>query len=97
MDTAELILAIIGGIGGLAGLAAFFRIRAQNQVDDATATEMIQKAAMALIQPLQDRLDELESELDDMRGWAERLVGQVEILGGEPVKFIRRKRKDMRS
>lgn len=91
MDTAELILAIIGGIGGLAGLAAFFRIRAQNKADEATATEAIQKAATALITPLEKRILSLEHELEDVRGWAERLVAQVLELGGEPVRFTRRK------
>lgn len=99
MDTTiGTILAIIGAVGGLAGIAAFFRIRSQNEVDEATATEAIQKAALALIEPLQKRIEELErkieeqeSEIEDVRGWAERLVEQVKCLGGVPVQFVRRK------
>jgi hypothetical protein len=94
-------LAIIGALGGVAGLAALFRIRAQNKadeskakVDDASAADAIKRAALDLLKPYQEeqalmrkRIDELEAEINDVRGWAERLANQVRELGGEPVPF----------
>jgi predicted nucleic acid-binding Zn-ribbon protein len=66
---------------------------------DADATVAITNASMSLIQPLRDEiaslrednvkineeLDELRSELEKWKDWAERLANQIRDIGHEPV------------
>lgn len=79
---AGIILAIIGAIGGLAGLAALFRIRAQNNADDATARKADAEVASIHVKVADrwaEHVDELMSKvssLDDLQEKAKK-----EIMG----------------
>ncbi len=93
-----IVTAIIGGAGVVAGalitgLLQRRKIRAESEKDSADANEQIRKTVMALLDPLQKRVEQLETELDDWKNWAERLVHQVKCLGAEPVPFKERKKK----
>ena len=48
---------------------------------------------MELIQPLRERIDELECELADWMAWANKLVTQIKGLGHDPVPFKSSKKK----
>ncbi len=43
------------------------------------------------VRQLSSKLDEQESEIQDLRGWAEKLVAQVIEHGGDPIPFVRRR------
>jgi hypothetical protein len=57
-------------------------------VDETKAREALAER----VRKLGDKLDEQETEIQDLRGWAEKLVAQVIEHGGEPVPFTRRRK-----
>jgi hypothetical protein len=87
------VLAILFGVGGI---GSFFlsmkRSKAQNALDLSSAWEKLAQPLMERLECLERQLKDQEVEINDLRGWAERLVKQVRELGGEPVPFVVRKR-----
>jgi hypothetical protein len=95
MDAIDRILSIaailFGGGGILSYLLGMKRAKAQNTLDVSGAWEKFSKPLMQRLADLEKKVPELEDEVDDLRGWAERLAKQVIDMGGTPVPFIRRK------
>lgn len=93
----SIINAIIGviGVGVGAGLAGFFarqKTQAEAEQAEADTNEQIRATVMLLIQPLRDRVTELETEVATLKvencglkEWAALLVKQVKGMGGVPV------------
>jgi hypothetical protein len=87
------ILAIVFGAGGIGSfLLSVRRSKAQNTLDLSQAWAEFAAPLMQRLTCLEDRVKDQEGEIEDLRGWAERLVRQVIDLGGFPVPFVRRKR-----
>lgn len=96
-----IIIALVGAISALiGGLVAGLFGRAKNLAEAdrsaADANEQIRETVMALIQPLKDRVAELEREVEllqcenaNLRLWAEALVAQLKEAGKEPVEYKR--------
>jgi len=87
MDASAAVWGVIGVVGG-----AIITGIVQLIVSKADYTQKIQETCIALITPLQNRIEELDTELKDWKNWAERLVKQVKKLGQEPVPFISSKK-----
>ena len=100
------IVSIIFGVGGIGSfLLSIKRSKSQNTLDLSSAWEKFaapliereeyletrtheqDKEITSLIEQVSDQ----ESEIEDLRGWAERLVRQIIELGGVPVVFTKRK------
>lgn len=84
--------ALFGLIGVIAGsLITSYgqraKVKSENDNTAAKTNEVIRQTVMALMKPLQDRVDDLEKELSDWMDWANRLVTQIKGLGCEPVPF----------
>lgn len=70
-------------------------------IEETTRREKLEETIRALrvefgrrVDELSAKIDEQETEIQDLRGWAERLVAQVREhapQGTEPVPFIRRR------
>lgn len=94
-----IIIAIVGAIAALVGgLVAGLFGRAKTHADAdksaADANEQIRETVMALIQPLKDRVAELEREVEllqcenaGLKLWAEALVAQLKKVGQEPAEY----------
>ena len=84
--------ALFGLIGVIAGsLITSYgqraKVKSENDKTAAETNDLIRRTVMALMKPLQDRVDYLEKELADWMDWANRLVTQIKGLGCEPVPF----------
>jgi len=94
MDTIDRILSIaailFGGGGILSYLLGLKRAKAQNTLDLSAAWEKFSKPLMDRLSDLETKVIDQENEIEDLRGWAERLAKQVIDLGGTPVPFVRR-------
>jgi len=95
----EWVAALIGVGGVIAGalVTGFIQHKKNNADADkstAEANEQIRKTVMSLLQPLEDKVNELEKELQDWKDWALALVRQVKALGGDPVPFKSHKKKE---
>lgn len=94
MDTIDRILSIaavlFGGGGILSYLLGLKRAKAQNALDLSSAWATFSAPLMQRLAELEEKVPTLESEIEDLRGWAERLAKQVIDLGGTPVPFVRR-------
>ena len=100
------IVSIIFGVGGIGSfLLSIKRSKSQNTLDLSSAWEkfaapLIEREAYLEahtheqdkeITSLIEQVSDQESEIEDLRGWAERLVRQIIELGGVPVVFTKRK------
>lgn len=89
------ILDIIAITFGAGGVLTFFislrRSKAQNTLDLSTAWEQFAAPLMKRLTELEKRVIDQEVEIEDLRGWAERLVRQVIELGGTPAVFVKRR------
>lgn len=96
-------------IGALVPIIVFYLQRKRdNKRYDAELSERYQKIALQeskhrveleqrlneKIVELQSQVEEQKEEIEDLRGWAERLVKQVRDLGGTPIEFVPRRRGD---
>ena len=98
VDRALSIMAILFGGGGiLSYLLGMKRAKAQNNLDLSAAWATFSAPMMNRLSELEEKVPELEDEINDLRGWAERLAAQVIGLGGTPVPFIRRKRDEVKN
>jgi len=106
------IASIIFGVGGIGSfLLSIKRSKSQNTLDLSSAWEKFAAPLMDRvtyletrtheqdkeITALNERVMDQEIEIEDLRGWAERLVQQVIKYAPpdiEPSKFVRRKKKD---
>jgi uncharacterized coiled-coil protein SlyX len=106
------IASIVFGVGGIGSfLLSIKRFKSQNTLDLSTAWEKFAAPLMQRVTYLENRTHEQdkeiaelnervmdqEIEIEDLRGWAERLVQQVIKYAPsdiEPSKFVRRKKKD---
>lgn len=99
MDTVDRVLSIAAILFGGGGILSFLlnlrRARAQNALDLSSAWATFAQPLMTRLEELEAKVPELEDEINDLRGWAERLVKQVLDLGGTPVPFARRKRDEV--
>lgn len=99
METVDRILSIMailfGGGGILSYLLGMKRAKAQNTLDLSSAWASFSAPLMARLSELEEKVPELEDEINDLRGWAERLAKQVVELGGTPVPFTRRRRDEV--
>ncbi len=93
---ATLLTALVALLVAIGGIITAIATRKKASAE---AAELISETVLKLLKPLRQRIEELEGEVrqykqevEDVRWWAERLVEQVERLGGEPVKFVRRKK-----
>lgn len=102
------IASITFGIGGIGTFfLTMHRMRTQNSLDLSTAWEKFAAPLMERvayletrtqeqtkeINTLNDKVTDQETEIEDLRGWAERLSRQVISHGDTPEPFIRRKSK----
>lgn len=102
------IASIVFGVGGIGSfLLSIKRSRAQNTLDLSSAWEKFAAPLMKRLQWLEDRTHEQdaeiaalndkvtdqETEIEDLRGWAERLVRQIIDMGGTPAVFVKRTRR----
>lgn len=91
----DVILDVIAIIFGAGGVLTFFinlrRTKAQNTLDLSTAWEHFAAPLMQRLTELEKRVVDQEDEIEDLRGWAERLVRQVVELGGTPAVFVKRR------
>lgn len=86
------VLAIIFGGGGvISAILSIRRTKAQNTLDLSTAWEQFAAPLMKRLTELEKRVVDQENEIEDLRGWAERLVRQVLDLGGTPAVFVKRR------
>ena len=98
------IVSIIFGVGGIGSfLLSIKRSKSQNTLDLSSAWEKFAAPLMERVTYLETRTHEQdkeitslieqvsdqESEIEDLRGWAERLVRQIIELGGVPVVFTK--------
>jgi len=103
MDSFAFIVGVIGGLSGVAALIdAASRRRASRADTMAKYQEIADRAAERALK-LDERVIELETKVNeqaalihnlqcenaDLRDWAERLVHQVQALGGSPVEICR--------
>ncbi len=99
METVDRILSIaavlFGGGGILSYLLGLKRAKAQNTLDLSAAWEKFSKPLMERLSDLETKVIDQENEIEDLRGWAERLADQVIKLGGTPVPFTRRRRDEV--
>jgi hypothetical protein len=87
------VFAILFGVGGIGSfLLSVKRSRAQNALDLSSAWEKFAAPLMERLECLEDKVKEQDDEINDLRGWAERLAKQVIELGGVPLPFVRRAR-----
>jgi len=101
------IASIIFGVGGIGSfLLSIKRSKSQNTLDLSSAWEKFAAPLMQRltyletltheqgteIATLNEKVDDQETEIEDLRGWAERLVRQIIDLGGTPVVFVKRTR-----
>jgi len=100
--TETVLVALIGFLGSAAvgSLVTWALQRRKEKVD---ITDQITETALSLLQPLKDRVSELEGTISrlnhrivdleamnsDLEDWAERLTCQVKEAHLEPAKFIR--------
>lgn len=88
------IFAILFGVGGIGSfLLSVKRSRAQNTLDLSQAWAEFAAPLMQRLSCLEEKVQEQDVEISDLRDWAERLVKQVIALGGTPVAFLRRVRR----
>lgn len=102
------IATILFGAGGIASfLLSVKRAKSQNTLDLSTAWEKFAAPLMDRltyletrtheqdkeISALNEKVTDQETEIEDLRGWAERLSRQVISHGDTPEPFIRRKSK----
>lgn len=102
------IASIIFGVGGIGSfILSIKRSKSQNTLDLSSAWEKFAAPLMDRLTYLETRTQEQdteilalnekvtdqETEIEDLRGWAERLVNQIIELGGTPAVFTKRKRK----
>lgn len=94
-----------GVISFFAFLVNAKRAEAQNSLDLSHAWETFAAPLMERVKYLEththeqdkeitsliEQVSDQESEIEDLRGWAERLVRQIIELGGVPVVFTKRK------
>ena len=105
-DWAQIVVTAVIGlltVGGSYGAVAVSRRNAKT-----TETDVVTDAALSLIQPLKDRVSELESKVDHLESelkkseternrlhrWALTLYGQLEGAGIDPIRFEEIKRLD---
>ena len=99
------IIAILFGAGGiLSFFVNLKRAKSQDTLDLSSAWQKFAAPLMDRLTYLETRTHEQdkeigaltekvtdqETEIEDLRGWAERLARQVIELGGVPVSFLRR-------
>ena len=104
-DIVTIVFSLLFGVTGiLTFVLNSKRAKTQNSLDLSTAWEKFATPLMERVSYLETRTHEQdqeilklsekiydqETEIEDLRGWAERLVRQVIGLGGEPVKFTKR-------
>lgn len=100
MDAATIIIGVLSAVGGgvvgtiIAGLFQRRKVKAEAVVSEAEANDKIRATVMSLLDPLNNRVRELECEVLElkqenaaMKQWAEALTCQVKELGGVPVPF----------
>ncbi len=88
------VFAILFGVGGVGSLLlSIRRTKAQNALDLSSAWASFAAPLMKRLDCLEETVKDQESEISDLRGWAERLAKQVVELGGIPVPFVRRRQK----
>lgn len=94
MDILDRLLSIaailFGGGGILSYLLGMKRAKAQNNLDLSAAWATFAQPLMTRLEDLEKKVTDQENEIEDLRGWAERLARQVIDLGGTPVPFVRR-------
>jgi len=100
METVDRVLSIAAILFGGGGILSYWlgtkRVKAQNTLDLSSAWASFSAPLMARLSELEEKVPELEDEINDLRGWAERLAKQVIELGGTPVPFTRRKRDEVK-
>jgi type II secretory pathway pseudopilin PulG len=94
-----IVIAIIGFLGVVVGafVTGILQRKKNNAEADkstAEANEQIRKTVMSLIQPLENKVNDLERELQDWKNWALALVQQIKKMGCEPVPFKSHKEKE---
>lgn len=82
MSWAQLVLDVLGIVGGLGGLAALIMVPLQRRKLKVDAASVIVDSAMDLLQPLRQRIEELEKDLTKV----ERIVHDIrtELAGPRP-------------
>lgn len=82
-------------------VGAYLTVRAARRKNEADATDTLTKIALSLVEPLQTKLAEMQTELQRVEGevdalkkenaqlhkWAQLLFSQVVEHGGEPYSF----------
>ena len=92
--TIDRVLDVVAIVFGAGGILSFFvnlnRTKSQNALDLSSAWEKFAAPLMKRVEELEEKVISQETEIGDLRGWAERLAKQVTELGGVPVSFTRR-------
>jgi phage tail tape-measure protein len=94
-----IVIAFFGFLGVVIGafITGILQRKKNNAEADkstAEANEQIRKTVMSLIQPLENKVNDLERELQDWKNWALALVQQIKKMGCEPVPFKSHKEKE---
>lgn len=77
------VLLIVGGLVGSGGLGAYFRLRAQNRLNDAEAGEHRQSSAKLLAEAYGVLVDDLREDLRDARTHISRQDEELRSLRAE--------------
>jgi len=84
----EIILLVLSGLGGLfLGIYNAVIAARKGTVDEWRGLLEEQRKLLA---ELKKKIEERDQEIEDLVEWALRLVTQVQSLGQEPVRFIRK-------
>lgn len=96
------IITIVAAV--IASGATWATVRASNKKTEAEEAEILSRAALSLVEPMQKKIYKLECKIDDLEKeinnvylWAKELSAQVIEHGGTPIPFsdIRVKRIDL--
>lgn len=84
MDAAT-IIAIVAALGGLGGIGAFFQVFSQRRKFKAEATDVLTDTALTLVEPLRQRVAELEEEARRTREEVKQARNDARALRDEVV------------
>ena len=90
----QAIVTVIAAV--IASGATWATVRASNRKTEAEEAEILSRAALSLVEPMQKKIHELECEVRDLRKeieevyvWAKALSAQIVEMGGNPLPFER--------
>ncbi len=84
MDAAT-IIAVVAAVGGLGGIGAFLQVFSQRRKFKAEATDVLTDTALTLVEPLRERVAELEEEARRTRAEVAQARSEARALRDEVV------------